>query len=691
MLGMTREGETDSVWERPGNGRGRLRGHDGEEARLPEAEVLVGTSIASPGGGRCRPSSVRAASIGIGFESIWGFTMCGIVGYAGKDEAVPILMDGLRRLEYRGYDLAGVALITPDGGLDIRRAAGKLAKLASELEPNTPRGIVGVGHTRWATHGRPSTENAHPHTDCAGRVSVVHNGIIENYTTLRRALIERGHSFHSETDTEVLAHLIEDEMSQLEKLGENGSPSRLLSAVRRALAKVRGAYAIGVLSLDEPGTIVGARQNAPLIVGLGEDENFLASDIPALLHRTRRIIRLAEGELALVTREAVSVWDPAGERVDSKIAYIDWDQTAAEKSGYPHFVLKEIYEQPEAIRNALSGRVSRADGLLPELSGVDMTGVDRVIMTACGTSYYACMIAKYAWEQWTRLPVDVAIGSEFRYSEPVIDRNTLFIAVSQSGETADTLAAFRQAQDGGARTVAVANVVGSAITSGADAVLYLQVGPEIGVVATKTFTGQLAVLMLAGIHVARALGRMGEAEARRRMDELASVPEAVERALGTADESARIADSVSNVDHLLFLGRGFGYPTAMEGALKLKEISYIHAEGYPAGELKHGPIALLDSSMPVLAVATEARTYEKMVSNIQEVKARGARVIAIASEGDEEIGSHVDEVIYVPRVPEWISPFVNVVPMQLFSYYAAVSRGCDVDQPRNLAKSVTVE
>ena len=508
---------------------------------------------------------------------------------------------------------------------------------------------------------------------------------------MRRGLKERGHQFSSETDTEVLAHLIEDELSRLERLGEDGTRSHLVTAVRLALAQVRGAYAIAVLSLDEPTSVVGARQAAPLIVGLGEAENYLASDIPALLSKTRRVVRLGEGEIAHLTPAGVSVWDPAGQRVNTQPVEIEWDQSAAEKGGYPHFVLKEINEQPEALRNALVGRVNRPDSLLAELSNLDLSGINRIVMTACGTSSYACMIAKYGFGEWTRLPVEVAIASEFRYSQPVLDEHTLFVAVTQSGETADTLAAFEQAKALKARTVAITNSVGSAITVGADAVLYLQVGPEIGVVATKTFSGQLAVLMLLGIHVARSRGSIGSREAAEIVSQLASTPDAIESALRTNDEVARIAYSVANVAHLLFLGRGVGYPTAMEGALKLKEISYIHAEGYPAGELKHGPIALLDPSMPILAVATESRTYEKMMSNIQEVKARGARVIAIASEGDEEIRQHVDEVIYVPRVPEIISPFVNVVPMQLFSYYAAVSRGCDVDQPRNLAKSVTVE
>jgi len=617
--------------------------------------------------------------------------MCGIVGYVGGAQALPILMDGLRRLEYRGYDSAGVAIIGPDGTLNVRRAAGKLVNLARELEPHGPEGGVGIGHTRWATHGRPSTENAHPHTDCSGRLCVVHNGIIENYATLRRGLLDKGHRFASDTDTEVLAHLIEDELDRLERLGEDGTGSRLLSAVRHALAHVRGAYAIAVLSLDEPMSLVGARQAAPLIAGIGDGENYLASDIPAVLPRTRRIIRLAEGELVLLTPQQATVWDPVGKQVDAQITEIEWDQAAAEKGGYPHFVLKEINEQPEAVRNALAGRVTQPGGLLAEMAGLELTGINRVVMVACGTSLYACMIAEYAFEQWCGIPVEVAVASEFRYADPVLDEHTLFIAVSQSGETADTLAAFHLAKEKGAKTVAVANVVGSAITVGADAVLYLQVGPEIGVVATKTFTGQLAVLMLLGIHLGRVRGNLSAQDAERIQTELVKAPDAIARALGTAEEASRIAYSLANVAHLLFIGRGVGYPTAMEGALKLKEISYIHAEGYPAGELKHGPIALLDPSMPLLAVATESRTYEKMVSNIQEVKARGARVIAIASEGDNEIRQHADEVIYVPRVSELISPFVNVVPMQLFSYYAAVSRGCDVDQPRNLAKSVTVE
>lgn len=617
--------------------------------------------------------------------------MCGIVGYVGNSQAVPIIMDGLRRLEYRGYDSAGVAIITPEKGLDIRRAAGKLVNLSAEVERQTPVGNVGIGHTRWATHGRPSTENAHPHTDCSGRLCVVQNGIVENYATLKRQLIERGHHFSSETDTEVLAHLIEDEIDKLEKLGEDGSVSRLLTAVRLALAHVRGTYAIAVLSLDEPDSVVGARLNAPLIVGLGEDENFLASDIPAVLSRTRRIIRLGEGELALLKGGDVTVWDQVGERVNAEPMEIDWDVAAAEKGGYPHFVLKEIHEQPEAVWNAMTGRIGRPDGMLAELSHLDLSGIHRIVMAACGTSLYACTIAKYAFEEWSRIPVEVAVASELRYANPILDEHTLFIAVSQSGETADTLAAFRMAQASPAKTIAIANAVGSAITIGADAVLYLQVGPEIGVVATKTFTGQLAVLMLLGIHVARAAGVMTAADASAVAVQLGRVPEAIRKALDTAEEASRIAYSVANVAHLLFIGRGVGFPTAMEGALKLKEISYIHAEGYPAGELKHGPMSLLDASMPLLAVATESRTYDKMVSNIQEVKARGARVIAIASEGDDEIQQHADEVIYVPRVPELISPFINVIPMQLFSYYAAVSRGCDVDQPRNLAKSVTVE
>ncbi|HEX9015853.1 MAG TPA: glutamine--fructose-6-phosphate transaminase (isomerizing), partial [Chloroflexota bacterium] len=410
--------------------------------------------------------------------------MCGIVGYVGVGQAVPTIMDGLRRLEYRGYDSAGVAVITPPGELDIRRAAGKLINLAREISAREPVGSVGIGHTRWATHGRPSTENAHPHTDCTGRLCVVQNGIVENYATLRRELIERGHHFTSETDTEVLAHLVEDELSRLERLGEDGTESRLLTAVRRALSHVRGTYAIAVLSLDEPGSLIGARLNAPLIVGLGEEENYLASDIPAVLPHTRRIIRLGEGELALVKDRTVTIVDQIGQPVERKPVEVDWDVSAAEKGGYPHFVLKEIFEQPEAVGNAMVGRVGRPDAMLAEVGHLDLSGINRVVMTACGTSLYACTIAKYAWEEWCRIPVEIAVASELRYSHPVLDEHTLFVAVSQSGETADTLAAFRLAQESPARTIAIANVVGSAITIGADAVLYLQVGPEIGVVAT---------------------------------------------------------------------------------------------------------------------------------------------------------------------------------------------------------------
>jgi glucosamine--fructose-6-phosphate aminotransferase (isomerizing) len=617
--------------------------------------------------------------------------MCGIVGYTGQGSAAPFLLEGLRRLEYRGYDSAGIAVITPNRELVVQRATGKLENLVALLDGCEPAGHVGIGHTRWATHGRPSDENAHPHTDCAARICVVHNGIIENFVTLRAQLADKGHAFRSDTDTEVLAHLIEDELAALDGSSNGEVPCRLRLAVRRALDRVQGAYAIAVVSLDEPWVVVGACQHAPLVVGLGEHGNYLASDVPALLQETREVIRLREGELVVLNVDRVDLYDETGRPVRRAPSSIAWDQTAAEKSGYPHFVLKEIHDQPESVRAALAGRVQDGETCLPELDGLVLDAFQRVYLVACGTSNYACMVAKYAWEEWLGLPVETAVASEFRYAPPPLDDRVLFVAVSQSGETADTLAAAECATAAGAYTIAVTNVVDSALTQRMRSVVYLQVGPEIGVVATKTFTGQLAVLYTIGLHLAAQRSRLAAADRRMLLDALTAMPERIQAALACPAPAQRIAAACVNVDHLLFIGRGVGYPTALEGALKLKEISYIHAEGYPAGELKHGPIALVEPGMLMLALATQSRTYDKVVGNVQEVKARDARVVAIATEGDREIAEHADDVIYVPATPELLSPMINVVPMQLFSYYVAVERGCDVDQPRNLAKSVTVE
>ena len=617
--------------------------------------------------------------------------MCGIVGYTGHGSATPFLLDGLRRLEYRGYDSAGIAVITPESDLFVQRATGKLRNLVTALNGCQPPGRLGIGHTRWATHGRPSDENAHPHTDCTSRICVVHNGIIENFATLRAKLEEQGHHFSSETDTEVLAHLIEAELGKVDDGRDGAAPSRLRLAVGRALDRVRGAYAIAVLSLDEPTVLVGASRHAPLVVGLGAAGNYLASDVPALLDETRDIIRLREGETVVLDPKRVVVYDARGNPVEREPIHIAWDQTAAEKAGYPHFVLKEIYEQPDSVRAALAGRVTPGGTALPELDDLSLDRFERVYLVACGTSYYASMVAKYAWEEWLGLPVETVIASEFRYAPPPLDERALFVAVSQSGETADTLAATEYALAAGAYTVALTNVVDSALTQQARAVVYLQVGPEIGVVATKTFTGQLAVLYAIGLHLAPQRGLLRRHQRQELLSALTSMPERLHRALECPEQPQRVAAACVNVDHLLFIGRGVGYPTALEGALKLKEISYIHAEGYPAGELKHGPIALVEPGMLMLALATDSRTYEKVVANIQEVKARDAHVVAIATEGDDQIARYADEVMYVPPAPELLSPMVNVIPMQLFSYYAAVERGCDVDQPRNLAKSVTVE
>jgi glutamine---fructose-6-phosphate transaminase (isomerizing) len=617
--------------------------------------------------------------------------MCGIVGYTGQRVAVDFLLDGLRRLEYRGYDSAGVAVVTPQGELAVYRTAGKLANLVQALDGQTVEGQVGIGHTRWATHGRPSDENAHPHSDCHQRICVVHNGIVENFATLQTQLVDRGHRFSSQTDTEVLAHLIEDELESLESAGNGEFPSRLRVAVRQALDRVQGTYAIAVLSLDEPTVLIGACRHAPLVVGIGPDGNYLASDIPALLQRTRDVIRLRDGELVAVDEHRTVIYDEAGRVVTRTPTRVEWDQSAAEKAGYPHFVLKEIHEQPGAVRAALAGRLEDGKARLTELAHLDFARVRRIYLAACGTSHYACLVAKYAWEEWLQIPVETVIASEFRYAPPPLDDSVLFVAVSQSGETADTLAALEYAEAAGTQTVAITNVVDSALTLSATGVVYLQVGPEIGVVATKTFTGQLAVLYTMGLDFAARRGTLPDEQSRQFVAALEGMPALIAQALSRPEQAQRIAAACVNVDHLLFIGRGVGYPTALEGALKLKEISYIHAEGYPAGELKHGPIALVEPGMLMLALVTRSKTYDKVVTNVQEVKARQARVVAIATEGDTAIGRQADEVIFVPPVPELLSPMVNVIPMQLLAYYAAVERGCDVDQPRNLAKSVTVE
>ena len=613
--------------------------------------------------------------------------MCGIVGYAGRQPSVPLLLDGLRRLEYRGYDSAGIAVVSRAGELEVRKAVGKIDRLSELVAHDEPDGCVGIAHTRWATHGRPSDENAHPHVDCTGRLCVVHNGVVENFAELRTELQREGHVFASETDTEVLAHLIERELTQ----SKSRDGLRLITACRLALARVRGLYAIAVVCLDEPDVVVGARSRAPLIVGLSDDGNFLASAIPAVMDETRRIIRLGEGDLVAVRPDGVAVVDRGGQPVERDIEEVAWDELAAEKEGYPHFFLKEVFEQPEALDRTLAGRISAGRVVLPELDAIDASRVRRVLLTGCGSAYHACLMARYAFEAWLRLPVEVDIASELRYREPVVDDSVLCIGVSQSGETADTLAAFELAGQMGAQRLAVTNVLGSAITTLADAVMYQHSGPEIAVVASKTFTGEVASLLLVGLALAQAKGTM-TVEAQEALDALPGLSACVREALETTrEDAARIGERNANVDRLLFLGRGVGYPTALEGALKLKEISYIQAEGYPAGELKHGPLALVEPGSLVVVLATRSATQEKLMSNVEEVRARGGRIVAIASVGDRAIEAHADQIIRVPETPELISPLVNVIPMQLLAYHASVARGCDPDKPRNLAKSVTVE
>jgi glucosamine--fructose-6-phosphate aminotransferase (isomerizing) len=607
--------------------------------------------------------------------------MCGIVGYVGSDEALPIILEGLHRLEYRGYDSAGIAVL--NGRLDVVKRAGKLEMLEKELAENgSPRGGVGMGHTRWATHGQPTDRNAHPHVDCHGRIAVIHNGIIENFHELREQLEARGHPFTSDTDTECISHLIEERFD-----------GDLPAAVREAVRELEGAYALVVLTADDPDVIVGVRVSSPMLVGLGEGENLLASDAPALLTRTRKIVALGEGQIAEIRRDRVRITDLQGVEASVEPLKDEWDLRRAEKGGYDDFMLKEIHEQPMAIRDTIRGRTRGGVHRLDELrmSEEAIRAVEKVFVVACGTAFHSGLVAKYAIEHWTRLPVEIEIASEFRYRDPVLDRNTLTLAVSQSGETIDTLEAVRHAKGQQSWVLAITNTVGSSVAREADAVMYTHAGPEIGVAATKTFATQMVALDLLALYLAQMRRTMFPEEIGTAVEEMLELPAKVRAALALDGQIRELADRYHTARDFLFIGRHTGYPAALEGALKLKEISYIHAEGYPAGELKHGPIALVEPGVPVVAVATECHVYPKVLSNIQEVKARGADVIAVATEGNSEIGRYADHVLEVPRTPELLSPVVVSVPLQLLAYHIAKLRGCDVDQPRNLAKSVTVE
>jgi glucosamine--fructose-6-phosphate aminotransferase (isomerizing) len=608
--------------------------------------------------------------------------MCGIVGYTGPREAGLVLLDGLRRLEYRGYDSAGIALVTENGDLFVEKRAGKVAVLTDALGADTPSAGIGLGHTRWATHGRPSDLNAHPHSDCTGRITVVHNGIVENFRELRDELVAGGHTLQSETDTEVVAHLVEDAYK-----------GDLADAVRVALSRLEGAYALVVMHRDEPQRLVGARLNAPLIVGVGEGESFVASDAAAIVAYTKQVIFLADGDVADLTPGTATITDRTGALVDRPIDLIPWSAEAAEKGGYAHFMLKEIHEQPEALTAAMTGRLRGETVCLEELDPIRarLAGIDRVEMIACGTAYYASLVGAALFQEWLGVPARSTVASEFRYSPPPIDARTLVVAVTQSGETADTIAAARMAGDRGAVVVAVTNTVGSAITRESHASVFLQAGPEVAVAATKTFVTQVATLIMLAADVASHLGRLKVDEQKALVAALRKLPAQAARAIEMSASTEQMAEKYAAAAGFMYIGRSFGYPAALEGALKIKEISYLHAEGYAAGELKHGPISLLDEDVPLVAIATKSSVYEKLISNLMEGKARDARVLAIATEGDVQIQRLATDVCWVPDTLEPLSTILAVIPLQLFAYYVAVKRGRDVDQPRNLAKSVTVE
>jgi len=617
--------------------------------------------------------------------------MCGIVGYVGAQRAVPIIIDGLKRLEYRGYDSAGIAVYCDDGSLGVRRASGKLRNLEDALLMDPVDGSFGIGHTRWATHGRPTEENAHPHRDCTGDIVVAHNGIVENYLQLKEQLQEEGHVFKTETDTEVIAHLVE-------KYFEGD----LETAFRAAVKQLRGVFALSVLSRKDPNKILAAREGPPVVIGLGNREYFVASDVPAILSHTRDMFFLADGDIAVLTPAGVRLTDFDGNPVNRQVQHVLWDPIMAEKGGYKHFMLKEIFEQPRAVKDTTVGRVGQETGKI-FLDEMDITPEEfqafrGVKIVACGTSWHAALAGKFMIEQLARIPVEVDYGSEFRYRDPLVSSDVLTVVISQSGETADTLAAQREAKRKGSKTLAICNVVGSMITREAVGTLYTHAGPEIGVASTKAFTCQLTALAILAAYLGQMRGHLDEQNSRCFVQELIRIPGKIETILGHDAQYEELARKLFRATDFLYLGRGVHFPIALEGALKLKEISYIHAEGYPAGEMKHGPNALIDENLPVVVLATRDRAsqssgllYEKTLSNIQEVKAREGRVIAVVTEGDKEVRKVADDTLEIPAAPEILSPILEIVPLQLLAYHIAVRRGCDVDQPRNLAKSVTVE
>ena len=609
--------------------------------------------------------------------------MCGIVGYIGDKQAAPFLLDGMSKLEYRGYDSAGIAVFEK-GKIRIEKCVGRLEALRQKLAGQMPEGTTGIGHTRWATHGRPSDRNAHPHANASGDFVVVHNGIIENYLVLKEALLEKGHIFLSETDSEVVAHLMEEYYT-----------GDFEETVKKVLGMIEGSYSLVFLCAKEPDKLICTKKDNPLVIGLGNGENFIASDIPAIIAKTRRTYIMNDGEIATVTKDAVWVQDIHGTPISKKVFEVNWNAEAAEKGGFEHFMLKEIYEQPKAMRDTMTGRVSKDGSCIefPELNWTaeDFADINKIFIVACGTAYHAGMVGKYYFEQLARVPVEVDIASEFRYRSPIIDSNCLTIIISQSGETSDTLAALKEARRLGSRTLAVTNVVGSSIAREADQVVYTYAGPEIAVASTKAYTTQLLLMLMLSVYVGEIKGTLNKDRAKELVAAIKMIPEQIHELLENVDQLKVFATKYGNSEDVFYLGRSLDYAVALEGALKMKEISYIHAEAYAAGELKHGTLALIVEGVPVIVLATQSDVYDKTISNLQEVKARDAVAIAIALEGDDSIAKYADHVIFIPRAEKYLTPLLSVLPLQLLAYYAALTRGCDVDKPRNLAKSVTVE